>query len=812
MLRPAARLRPLPALGLGWGALACGGLGAAELPLSELPAPATQRVDYVRDILPIFQESCFQCHGPERPKGGLRLDNREDAVAGGDYGPDIIPGNSRDSQLIHFVARLEPEWEMPPTGEGDPLRPHEIALLRAWIDQGADYGEFNLRPAARLNYLLETEVGRIDVSGDVEKFRQLTGREPGWSFGVKQFTAEGRTAEGDYVRLDGRALTSPHDYRAALEWERPEHFWIKAGAEEWRSYDDTSGGYYAPFGNTLYELAGSRAMDHGRAWLEVGLQVPEAPRLSARYEHRYREGDESLTQWGPVRFPIRSIYPATKAVDETVHQLTFTIQHEIAGWEIEDRFQAEWYSLETSRQLGLLTDQSKAGPDKITRVDERTEWFQGANTFRFEKWLRDSWLISGGHLYSFLDGDAAFDQTTFLTPLAGQPPTSGFTAFGAFADRFTTANRIVFDQRSHVGSLATLFRPIETLSFDLAVQGEWTRQTGLSDYDFRAGAPDPVTGRPPGVPVLAVSKVDQRRLTEQAGVRFTGVPATTLYATAEWRQDDTGHFEEETFAGFPSYLRDTDAKADEQRYRAGLNTAPFARTMFSARGTLTRRETDYVPRPGDLSPGANGAGYTGFIAGRDVRSEAAGAEVSLRLWRGWRSSIQYDFVQSEVENTTRELLSPPTPAGTITSARQEGHVAGVQLSGMVRTGWLLMAGGTYGDSTLRTFANESPTVVPYEGKTWSAHLHSTWTVSEVTDLTAAYRWSRADFAQDNVAASLPAGIRYDWHELRFGVGRRLTPELAVKVEYYFLDYAEPTAGGGNDLTAHGFFSSLAFNW
>src|SRR5213592_2535600 len=84
---------------------------AAAVDESALPPAASQPVDYERDIKPIFENSCFRCHGPERPKSHFRLDNREAALKGGDNGVDIIPGKSAQSPLIHYVARLVADME-----------------------------------------------------------------------------------------------------------------------------------------------------------------------------------------------------------------------------------------------------------------------------------------------------------------------------------------------------------------------------------------------------------------------------------------------------------------------------------------------------------------------------------------------------------------------------------------------------------------------------------------------------------------------------------------------------------------------------
>jgi ankyrin repeat protein len=94
-----------------------------------------QPVDYERDVQPILAANCFGCHGPRQQQSGLRLDLRQNALRGGDYGVVIVPGAAADSKLIKRLIGPEAGVQMPPTG---PLPQHEIDVLRAWIDAGAD--------------------------------------------------------------------------------------------------------------------------------------------------------------------------------------------------------------------------------------------------------------------------------------------------------------------------------------------------------------------------------------------------------------------------------------------------------------------------------------------------------------------------------------------------------------------------------------------------------------------------------------------------------------------------------------------------
>ena len=123
---------------LTFTAFACMAVGALG---DEVPPPGLGRtVDFVREVQPIFEKNCVKCHGPEKQKSGYRLDVRAVALTGGEeHAPNIVPGKSAESPLIRFVAGLDADVKMPP--KGDALTVEQVAVLRAWIDQGAVWPE-----------------------------------------------------------------------------------------------------------------------------------------------------------------------------------------------------------------------------------------------------------------------------------------------------------------------------------------------------------------------------------------------------------------------------------------------------------------------------------------------------------------------------------------------------------------------------------------------------------------------------------------------------------------------------------------------
>jgi hypothetical protein len=158
----------------------------SKLDLSKLPPPAAKKgVTYAKDIRPLFEASCFRCHGEERQKGELRLDSLEAVLKGGEDGKVVIAGDSKKSLLVAAAAQINDDIAMPPKrkpggpggpgggprgpgnrppggaggggnpppggpgggrgpggpgGSGPPPKPltaEQVGLIRAWVDQGA---------------------------------------------------------------------------------------------------------------------------------------------------------------------------------------------------------------------------------------------------------------------------------------------------------------------------------------------------------------------------------------------------------------------------------------------------------------------------------------------------------------------------------------------------------------------------------------------------------------------------------------------------------------------------------------------------
>ena len=105
---------------------------SAGILLGQAPGQAPAKVDFAKDVQPLLRQNCVGCHGPMKQNGGMRLDRKSSALKS----RRIVPGSSANSFVYHRVTGAEFGAQMPPTGD---LRPEEAAILKNWIDQGAEW-------------------------------------------------------------------------------------------------------------------------------------------------------------------------------------------------------------------------------------------------------------------------------------------------------------------------------------------------------------------------------------------------------------------------------------------------------------------------------------------------------------------------------------------------------------------------------------------------------------------------------------------------------------------------------------------------
>ncbi len=230
------------------------------------PFSHAEKLSFNRDVRPILSDTCFHCHGPDEKerKGGLRLDIREAALKGGESGPAFVPGKPEESELVkRLLLPHDDDDLMPPKKLKKPLKPEQIATIKKWIAEGAEYqGHWAfikpVRPAAPagaanpidafvLKKLAESGLKQSPEADRATLIRRasldLTGVPP-TPAETAAFVAD--AAPGAFEKVVDRLLASPR------YGEKMAHQWL-----DFARYADSNG----------FQSDTSRQMWHWRDWL-----------------------------------------------------------------------------------------------------------------------------------------------------------------------------------------------------------------------------------------------------------------------------------------------------------------------------------------------------------------------------------------------------------------------------------------------------------------------------------------------------------------------------------------------------------------
>jgi hypothetical protein len=767
--------------------LICCSLSAAaeEVDVSKLPLPAQRQIDFSRDIQPIFQDSCLRCHGPEKAKSHFRLDNREGALKGGEHGVDIRPGHGGQSTLIHYVAGLVEDMQMPPPGKADRLTPAQVSLLRAWIDQGAVWA--TNAPTNNLAFSISPTFGGNAVSGNIQKFRELTGQREGLNGGLNRFEFLGNTSPDTKYAFSGHAVED--DYKLSLSLDRNDLGFIHSGWEQYRKYYADTGGYFPSISSSAPSYGRDLFLDIGKAWVDFGLTLPDWPQMKLGYEYDYKQGEESTTDWGLLAGGNpRAIAPAAKSIDEEVHVIKFDLDHEVAGVTVEERFRGEFYNLNThSTNADALTGSAE-------NIHEANSYFQGANTIRLEKKFKD-WLFgSAGYLFSQLNSDASFMDSINNTP--------------SLMDR---APQITLEKESHVLNLNGLLGPFDGLIFSSGVEAELTHQHGLGGKNvmlnsvYNDGTPPVVV---PAVATSLSSDYDQTTVTETAALRYSKIPFTGLFVDTRLQQQTISQYDYDTQTGSGT-AQNTTFSSQLSDVRAGFNTSPWSSVSLSAHYRRYEDDSHYDNDTGLPAP----ADYPGFILARDLLTDEIEAKLTWHPNSWLKTAFTYQHLNTRSwSDTDPSALGGGSPGGGLVAGQYDSQIYSINATLTPIPRLFLSSTVSFQPSTSVSAANDNPAIAVYHGETYSVLASSTCVLSRSTDWFVTYSFSDANFGQNNSANGLPVGIVYQQNAMQTGLSRHFGKNITAQLKYGFYSYNEPTSGGANNYVAHSVFGTLTFNW
>jgi len=630
-------------------------------------------------------------------------------------------------------------------------------------------------------------VSAVFVDGDDNKFREDWWTKEGVKGGVESFSLRRSLGNDITVEAGGRAIVPEEDYRIDLFIDKRDTGYIRAGYREYRKYYDDTGGFFNSFSESSFDLGKDLHLDIGKVFIEAGLTLPDKPRLILGYEHRFKDGEKSLLEWGRVDEGAfaRNIFPSYKDIDEEVDIVRVEISHEIANVTLGDEFRYESYRLDTKRHSQELDIDT--GDTSTESIEDNYDHDAFYNTLHAETHLNDKTFLSVGYLYTHLDGDASFTITSVP---------------GIFQrDKFWDSNSIDLDQEVHIVSVNAIFGPFYNTSIYLGLQGEKLDSEGDTDALLTEVTGDDLpplgTGTIESPEVLISSDQDKWGIEETLGVRFTGLPRTTVYAEGRWTQQDIDLTETEFEDSVLELDRDTDTRVRRQRYSIGFNSSPLPRTTIAARYRYSYRSNDYDHDVDNVGGDDPNNVYSAFILDQDIKTDEVMAKVSFQPLPRIRASLQYQLVAMDID--TDEDTDPPSSVHTTdydaniyTASITATPYAGLFLTGLV----------SYQDIELETIDLADAPVTTYDGDVLSLSAAAGLALDSRTNLNMQYIYTLTENFKDFSDVGLPLGSENQRHAVLASLSRRITDMLSVKFRYGFYSYDDDASDGSDDYTAH----------
>jgi len=187
-------------------------------------------VDYFKDIQPVLETKCIECHRGAKAKGGLRLDTLADAMKGGKSdGPAVAPGKTKESAILARIVSEDEDEVMPP--KGTRMTKDEIALVTKWIEEGATWPEIKadhltITPLTDdLTFLRRVTLDTVGVVPSLEEIEAFQ-KNPDRAAVIDRLLADSRWADHWMGYWQDVLAENPNILNPTLNNTGPFRWWI----------------------------------------------------------------------------------------------------------------------------------------------------------------------------------------------------------------------------------------------------------------------------------------------------------------------------------------------------------------------------------------------------------------------------------------------------------------------------------------------------------------------------------------------------------------------------------------------------------
>ena len=650
---------------------------------------------------------------------------------------------------------------------------------------------------------IELSTGALLTQGNANQAAQGQQHSTGMFGGIQDLHYETQVAKKTTFTLDGHSIFDDHDYSIGLGVVRDDLGFVRLHVQDFRTWDSGNGGY-VPANQQAYALPGGPlALDRGLIAFEMGLTKPDLPKITLKYSHDYRYGNESSTLWGPVHDPNNSVYRPYPGID-SINESSDTIQLDLTH-----NYKKVNYGAGVSYQTGNLNNANEltfwsGEPVQQKVTEQQNVSYDLLSTHAFaESWVKNNLFLSTGFMYANLDNSFAGSQ------IYGEDFDVAFSpTFPGLGYGYTSLNGGAH-QNEYIMNFNSMWLPTKNFSIvpSLRVQQE----------DWNANSSGMGTlGTYPEEPFSSSSGSETLDVCERLDLRYTGVTNWVFNAGGQWTEGqgnlhEYGGLTEVNGIGQAPVAFATDNSRLLQKYSTSARWYPVRRASLDFGGYYKINTYNYNitqdNTPNDAGPG--NPLYPGFIVYQGFETLDGNVRLSLHLPKNITLVSRYEYQYSTIQ--TRP--DPATGLGQQDTSTMNSQIIGQNVS-WSPLDWLgLQAGFNYVLSETKTPASDyTQAILNSQNNYWTVNFNSDIVLDAKTDMNLGYYYYRAADGQDSIVGGLPLGTDAEQHSITATLTRRISKSLRWNLKYAYTHYEDYASGGSFNYNSNLIYSSLQYRF
>lgn len=650
---------------------------------------------------------------------------------------------------------------------------------------------------------IELSVGGMMSDGNTAQAQQRTRLNSGAFGGIEDLHYQTETTNKTTLEVDGRYLPENHDYKFGLGVEKEDLGFIRFSFESFRTYYSGNGGY-SPVGGVAFPNSGDAlALDRGKISLEAGYNKKGQPKVTFKYTHSYRKGEEGTTIWGLPPVPTAStlrLNPGIMDIDEKSDAFQLDVTDRIKKTDVGLGFRFETGELNDAHLLTSFQSQ------KITDQQGTSYDMESVHAFT-ETWIKPNLFLSTGFMFANLDdtfsGSRIYGDDFDVVYSPGYPANYyGYYNLngGAHQHEYVFNVNLMSLPTKNFSITPSLRVQKEDISAQSTETGTWYDSSGESQVFANNSGYDSLDVR------------------ERLEARYTGVTNWVFTATGDLTEGQ-GSLNEQggitQLIGAPDgqlpVLFRTDDSRFFQKYALSARWYPVKQASVDVGGYYKDNQYDYANTQ-DSTPNNAGAYYSlypGFLVYQGFQTWDGNTRLTLHPLSNITLVSRYEYQVSTI--ATRPDAA--SGLGEVDASQMHSHIFGQNVS-WTPLNWLcLQAGANYVISETKTPASDyTQAILNSQNNYWTINFNAGFVLDDKTDLNVGYFYYRAADGQNAVVNGLPLGTDAEEHSINATLTRRLTKNLRLNLKYAFTHYEDFASAGNYNFNAHVIFSSLQYRF